>query len=75
MKINQTFRKVKEIINEHNGNALHQIRLFLIENSVKRYIDNLTYQSFKQIGIQGDSLTLYYEYEPSIHPLLEAGQV
>lgn len=34
------------------------------------------YKTFKELGIKpGDSLNLFYEYEPIKHALLEAGLV
>jgi hypothetical protein len=75
--INMTLKKVMDIINEKHGGACHNIRIFLVEkNSNKKYMDVFTYYTFKELGIQPtENLTLYYEYEPAVHPLLEAGLV
>lgn len=76
LPINMTLRKAMEKINEKHMNSCHNIRIFILENSAKKYMDNLTYKTFKDLGIKpGDNLNLYYEYEPAIHPLLEAGLV
>lgn len=73
LPINMTFRKVIEKINERHGNSCHNIRIFL---SDKKPLDNFIYRTFKELGIKpGENFTLYYEYEPAIHPLLEAGLV
>ena len=74
--INTSIRKVKERINEKHGNACHNIKLYVIENSNKQYIDALSSSTLKDLGINpNETLTLHYEFEPSIHPLLEAGLI
>jgi len=76
VSINMTLRKVKEKINERYGNSLHQIKIYLFENSVKKNMEVFTYQTLKQLGLKaGDNINIYYEYEPEIHPLLESGWI
>jgi hypothetical protein len=76
LPINFTLRKVKEKINERNGNSLHNIKIFLLENSVKKYMEIFSFHTFKQLGIKpGENINLFYEFEPAVHPLLEAGSV
>ena len=74
--ITMTLSKIIERINERHGNSCHNIKTFIIENSSRMYMDLYKYKTFKEIGSQfGENLTLYYEYEPAIHPILEAGLV
>jgi hypothetical protein len=75
--INWTLNRLIEKINEKHGNACHNIKIFIIENAKRKYMDSLRFKTFKEIGItsEKDSLTLYYEFEPSVHPFLEAGLV
>jgi hypothetical protein len=74
--ITMTLRKVIEKINEKHCNSCSNIRVYLVENSQKKYMDVFTYKTFKELDITpGENLNLFYEYEPIKHPLLEAGLV
>ena len=76
MGINLTIRKVLEKINERHCNSCKNIKIYLIENSQKKYMDIVTYKTFEELGFKGgENLNFFYEYEPFKHPLLEAGLV
>jgi hypothetical protein len=74
--ITTTFNRIIEIIGNHHCNACHNIRLYVIENSQRRYLDVLRFFTLKDFDIKTDQIyQLYYEYEPIAHPMLEAGLV
>jgi hypothetical protein len=75
--INWTLNRLIEKINEKHENSCHNMRIFIIENANRKYLDSLRFKTFKEIGItsEKETLTLYYEFEPAVHPVLEAGLV
>lgn len=74
--IDMTIRKVIEIINEKHNFSCKSVKIYIIEDGSKKYMDVFLYKSFKELGIKpGETLNLFYEYEPVKHPLLEAGLV
>ncbi len=75
--INWTLNRLIEKINEKHSNACHNLRIYIIENANRKYMDSLRFKTFKEIGItsEKETLTFYYEYEPAVHPVLEAGLV
>ena len=38
----------------------------------KKYLDNLEYKTFQELGFNGSSFVLFFEFEPFVHPTLEA---
>jgi hypothetical protein len=76
ISITSTLNKIIEKINEKHGNSCHNIKIFMIDNAERKYLENLKFKTFKEIGVKPNEIVnLYYEFEPSVHPLLEAGLV
>ena len=38
----------------------------------KKYLDNLECKTFQELGFNGSSFILFFEFEPFVHPTLEA---
>jgi hypothetical protein len=71
-----TLSKVAEKINQRHRNSCKNIRIYVVQDSQKKYMDVFFYKTFSELGLKaGENLNLYYEYEPVKHPLLEAGLV
>lgn len=74
--LTSTLNKIIEKINEKHVNSCHNIKIFMIENAERKYLEEMRFKTFKEIGVKpNEVVNLYYEFEPSIHPLLEAGLV
>ena len=69
---NSPLIKLAEIINEKNNNACKNI-VFYNETRDKN-LNKLMHMTFEQLGLNGE-LNLYYEFTPTLHPILEAGLV
>ena len=69
-----SFNKIKELIQEKHGSSCGRLRLFMRdENSgEKKYLDNLEYKTFQELEISGSNFVVFFEFEPFVHPTLEA---
>ena len=69
-----SFNKIKELIQQKHGSSCGNLRLFMRdENSgEKQYLDNLECKTFQELGFDGTSCVVYFEFEPFVHPTLEA---
>ena len=69
-----SFNKIKELIQQKHGSSCGNLRLFMRdENSgEKQYLDNLECKTFQELGFNGASFVLFFEFEPFVHPTLEA---
>jgi hypothetical protein len=72
LPVNATLIKLAEIINEKSNKACKNI-IFYNETRDKN-LNKLMHMTFQQLGLSGE-LTLYYEFMPTLHPILEAGLV
>jgi hypothetical protein len=74
--ISTTFNRLIEMISKHHANACHNIRLYVIENSQRKYLDDLRFYTLKDFDVKSDQIyQLFYDFEPIVHPMLEAGSV
>ena len=70
--IDFSFNKIKEIIQAKHKYSCGNLRLYILEGQEKKYLDNVICRTFKELGITAEKFTLYYEFEPFVHPMLEA---
>lgn len=63
---------IKEQIAVKYMYSVKNLRLFVQDGNEKRYLDDILYKPFKEIGIAGNKFNLFYEFEPFVHPTLEA---
>jgi hypothetical protein len=82
LPVNMTLKKIIDVLNERHCYSCKNLRLYMRKNtntdansSDKNYLDSVLFKTFSEFGISGDSLLIYYEFEPINHPLLESGQV
>jgi hypothetical protein len=64
--------KLAELINEKNNNACKNIVFY--NETRENTLNKLMHMTFQQLGLSGE-LSLYYEFMPTLHPILEAGLV
>jgi hypothetical protein len=69
---NTYLMKLAEIINERNNNACKNIVFY--NEARENNLNKLMHMTFQQLGLSGE-LSLYYEFIPTLHPILEAGLV
>ena len=69
-----SFNKIKELIQQKHGSACGNLRLFMRDDNSgeKKYLDNLECKTFQELGFNGASFVLFFEFEPFVHPTLEA---
>ncbi len=70
--IDFSFNKIKDIIQAKHKYSCGNLRLYILEGQEKKYLDNVICRTFKELGITAEKFTLYYEFEPFVHPMLEA---
>jgi len=70
--IDYSFHKIKEIIQEKHKSSCSNLRLYILEGQEKKYLDNVLCRTFKELGITVEKFTLYYEFDPFVHPMFEA---
>ncbi len=70
--IDFSFNKIKDIIQAKHKFSCGNLRLYILEGQEKKYLDNVICRTFKELGITAEKFTLYYEFEPFVHPMLEA---
>ena len=70
--IDFSFNKIKEIIQAKHKFSYGNLRLYILEDQEQKYLDNVICRTFKELGITAEKFTLYYEFEPFVHPMLEA---
>ena len=70
--IDFSFNKIKEIIQAKHKYSCGNLRLYILEGQEKKYLDNVICRTFKELGITAEKFNLYYEFEPFVHPMLEA---
>ena len=73
--IDFSFNKIKDIIQAKHKYSCGNLRLYILEGQEKKYLDNVICRTFKELGITAEKFTLYYEFEPFVHPMLEASLV
>jgi len=66
--------KIVELINIKHSFSCKNIKLFMEISGVRKNLDKLLYLNFQELDQKGE-LDLFYEFDPVIHPLLEAGLV
>ena len=69
-----SFNKIKELIQLKHGASCGNLRLFMKDDNTgeKKYFDNVEYKTFQELGFTGTSFNLFFEFEPFVHPTLEA---
>ena len=69
-----SFNKIKELIQQKHGSFCGNLRLFMRDDNSgeKKYLDNLECKTFQELGFNGSSFILFFEFEPFVHPTLEA---
>ena len=72
--IDYSFNKIKELIQQKHGSSCGNLRLFMRDDNSgeKKYLDNLECKTFQELGFNGASFVLFFEFEPFVHPTLEA---
>ena len=72
--IDYSFNKIKELIQQKHGSSCRNLRLFMEDTNSgeKKYLDNLEYKTFQDMGFINSELNIYFEFEPFVHPTLEA---
>lgn len=75
--INESFNKIKEKILEKHSHSCKNLRLFVKDkdDNEKKYLEPVIGKTFQELGIIGDNLQIFYEFEPFVHAMLEAGLV
>ena len=69
-----SFNKIKELIQQKHGYSCCNLRLFMKDDNTgeKKYLDNLEYKTLQELGFTGSSCVLFFEFDPYVHPTLEA---
>ena len=69
-----SFNKIKELIQQKHGFSCRNLRLFMEDTNSgeKKYLDNLEYKTFQELGFKGSNCVLFFEFDPFVHPTLEA---
>ena len=69
-----SFNKIKELIQLKHGASFGNLRLFMKDDNTgeKKYFDNVEYKTFQELGFNGSNFNLFFEFEPFVHPTLEA---
>jgi len=65
-----TVSRIKEVINEKHSGSCSNIRLLLDLNDKNKTLENVLSKQLKDVGLVGEC-TIFYEFDPIIHPLLE----
>ena len=74
INMDYSFNKIKELIQQKHGYSCRNLKLFMKDDNTgeKKYLDNLEYKTFQELGFHGSSFVLFFEFEPFVHPTLEA---
>ena len=69
-----SFNKIKELIQQKHGSSCRNLRLFMEDTNSgeKKFLDDLEYKTFQDMGFINSELNIYFEFEPFVHPTLEA---
>ena len=69
-----SFNKIKELIQQKHGGSCGNLRLYMRDDTSgeKKYLDQLECKTLQELGFNASSVVLYFEFEPFVHPTLEA---
>ena len=70
-----SFNKIKEKIQEKHGFSCSNLRLYIMEGTEKKYLDAIMCRTFQELGINAEKFSLFYEFDPFVHPMLEASLI
>ena len=72
--IDYSFNKIKELIQQKHGYSCRNLKLFMKDDNSgeKIYLDGVEYKTFKDLGFNGAGFVVFFEFEPFVHPTLEA---
>ena len=72
--IDYSFNKIKELIQQKHGSSCGNLKLFMKDDNSgeKKYLDKLECKTLQELGFNASSVVLYFEFEPFVHPTLEA---
>ena len=66
---------IKEKIQEKHGFSCSNLRLYIMEGTEKKYLDAIMCRTFQELGINAEKFSLFYEFDPFVHPMLEASLI
>ena len=46
-----------------------------MEGTEKKYLDAIMCRTFQELGINAEKFSLFYEFDPFVHPMLEASLI
>lgn len=73
---NMILKNLFDKINERHCNSCRNLKIYMIVNSQKKYLNDHMYKAFGDLKISPlENFYLIYEYEPVESPILEAGLV
>ena len=69
-----SFNKIKELIQQKHGDSCSNLRLYMKDDNTgeKKYLDSLEYKTLQELGFNGSSCVVFFEFDPYVHPTLEA---
>ena len=69
-----SINKIKELIQQKHGNSCGNLRLFVKDENTgeKNYFDSVEHKTFQELGFKSTNLVLFFEFDPFVHPTLEA---
>ena len=72
--VDYSFNKIKDLIQKKHGYSCGNLRLFIKDENTgeSKYFDNVEYQTFKELGFNSTNLVIFFEFQPFVHPTLEA---
>ncbi len=70
----RTIKNIIDKIKEKHCSSTHNIKIYIIENSQKKYLNNHLFKTFQDLKVSHNEIfNVFYEYEPVENPLLTAG--
>jgi hypothetical protein len=73
---NKLIKNVVDKIYEKHCHSCHNVKIFVLESSQKKYLNDVMFKTFEELKISlSDNFNVFYEYEPVENPILEAGLV
>ena len=72
--IDYSVNKIKELIQQKHGNSCGNLRLFIKDENTgeNKYFDSVEYMTLKELGFKNSNLIIFFEFQPFVHPTLEA---
>jgi len=76
LSVDRTIKNIIDKIKERHCSSTHNMKIYTVENSQKKYLNNHLYETFQDLKISHTEIfNVFYEYDPVESPVLTAGLV